>query len=107
MTQKYIKDSGTDIYPQIKSEDVPSHDEEEWDDDILKKKGFDPEFIEAALAYLEYSGEKAEDLDRIASFGFRGEALPSIAAVSRFTLQTDRPPACVDRGAAGPSRLTV
>ncbi len=46
---------------------------------------------EAALAFLRHSTSKlrtADDLAAIGTFGFRGEALYSIAAVSRLTLTT-------------------
>ena len=49
---------------------------------------------EAPLAFHRHATSKlaaAGDLDRVATMGFRGEALPSIAAVSRISLQT-RPP---------------
>jgi DNA mismatch repair protein MutL len=59
---------------------------------------------EARLALRRHATSKirsADDLWGLATFGFRGEALPSIAAVSRLTLATKVP------GAAAGFRLTV
>jgi DNA mismatch repair protein MutL len=59
---------------------------------------------DARLALRRHATSKiaaADDLWRLSTFGFRGEALPSIAAVSRLTLTT-RPP-----DAAAGFRLTV
>ncbi len=56
--------------------------------------GMTPE--EAVLCFQRHATSKiasAEDLERIMTYGFRGEALASIAAVAEVTLRTRRPDA--------------
>ncbi len=58
---------------------------------IIEDDGTGMSPTDALLSLERHATSKirlAADLDRIATFGFRGEALPSIASVSRFTLQT-------------------
>jgi DNA mismatch repair protein MutL len=65
-------------------------------------EGMDAE--DARLAIERHATSKirrAQDLERISTLGFRGEALPSIASVSRFALRT-RP-----RGAPTGTRIEV
>jgi DNA mismatch repair protein MutL len=64
--------------------------------------GMDPD--DARLAIERHATSKirgADDLERIATLGFRGEALPSIASVSHFVLKTRA------RGAASGTEIRV
>ncbi|MBN1774787.1 MAG: ATP-binding protein, partial [Deltaproteobacteria bacterium] len=60
---------------------------------LIRDDGHGMSRDEATLALVRHATSKLaseEDLRRIATFGFRGEALPAIAAVSRLRLLTRR-----------------
>lgn len=59
---------------------------------IITDDGRGMDFYDAKLAFLRHATSKLkeeEDLFNIQSMGFRGEALPSIAAVAKVDLQTN------------------
>ena len=71
---------------------------------VVADDGFGMSRDDALLALERHATSKittAEDLDSIRSLGFRGEAVPSIAAVSRFTL-TSR-----ERGALAGTQIEI
>jgi DNA mismatch repair protein MutL len=55
--------------------------------------GMTPEDMRLALERHATSKLPTDSIDRVTSFGFRGEALPSIASVSRLTLESRTPAA--------------